>query len=214
MSLRGSRVSAPRAVRQVDQYGLPPNGSTGPVSRDMPRSSPTMQLAYAPAAMPVGRLPRGAVRAPAGFRAPLEPLSSPRFGRCAPRGASMRTRRVRLVRGVGRGVSDQYGGRGGGRGAVKCPLRFTNPAARLQVAFASARRGAAPHAEPAALAHTDRADRLARRARRHRGAARWRRLGGGCGPRFGGLCAQRWRTQRLSDPAPRPPHTPRARRRR
>jgi hypothetical protein len=33
----------------------------------------------------------------------------------------MRTRRVRLVRGVGRGVSDQYGGRGGGEKNL-CPV--------------------------------------------------------------------------------------------
>ena len=40
--------------------------------------------------------------------------------------ASMWTRRVRLVRGVGRGVSDQYGGRGGG-GAGPCRARVACP---------------------------------------------------------------------------------------
>ena len=92
----------------------------GPLARPAPSSPPN------PPPRPRARAPRvtrGARAAPRTRAPPAPARAIPRPASRPGCGTGGRTRRVRLVRGVGRGVSDQYGGRGGGGGA----LRFVLP---------------------------------------------------------------------------------------
>ena len=81
---------------------------------------------------------------PARRRRPLRggPVPARLWDAACPISTGGGTRRVRSVRGVGRGVSDQYGGRGGGGGTARLAQRHVRRAGR-QVHRAGGPRGVA-----------------------------------------------------------------------
>ena len=119
-------------------------------------------------------------------------------------------RRVRLVRGEGRGVSTEYEGGGGGGGGVLAAAAFPRPAARRAACFSACWcpcRGA-PGLPPCGTRSTHRTRRPRTRlhlphpprarltgARCRRRCRHWRRRMQRCGARWRG-CARRWRGAR------------------